>query len=116
MVGTVRAARLSAGSALTLGLLAGSCATLVALGAVGALLHPSRGWVLAAAAACFVAAVLDVRGASPRRRLQVPERWRHTMPLPVAAFSYGILLGTGIAGAVPAAAVWAVLLLVVALG
>jgi len=103
-------------SALTAGLLAGSCTTLVALGAVGALLHLSRGWVLAAAGACLVAALLDVLGVSARRRLQVPERWRHTMPLPVAAFLYGILLGAGIAGAVPAAAVWAVLLLVVALG
>jgi hypothetical protein len=38
------------------------------------------------------------------------------MPLPAAALLYGVLLGTGIAGAVPAAGVWAVLLVVVALG
>jgi hypothetical protein len=118
MVGTVRAARFSAGTALTVGLLLGSCATLVALGAVGALLHPPRALLLAAAAACVLAAVVDVRGARvrPQNRLQVPERWRRTMPLPVAALLYGLLLGTGVVGAVPAAAVWAVLLVVVALG
>jgi hypothetical protein len=118
MIGTVRAARHSAGIALTAGLLAGSCATLVALGLVGALVHPDRAWLLAAAAACIVAAVVDVRGVRvrPQNRLQVPERWRQTMPLPGAAFLYGILLGTGVAGAVPAAAVWAVLLVVFALG
>jgi hypothetical protein len=52
----------------------------------------------------------------PQVHFQVPERWRRTMPLPLALFLYGALLGTGVSTFVPAAALWALLPLSVALG
>src|SRR5690606_32919717 len=32
---------------------------------------------------------------APQLRRQVPEAWRRTLPLPLAAFLYGVLLGLG---------------------
>ena len=52
----------------------------------------------------------------PQIRVQVPERWRRTMPLPLAMLLYGLLLGTGLSSAVPAFAAWGVMVLGVALG
>ena len=118
MAGTVSAARGSrAGplAAYAAGLALAGGAFFAALGALGA-------WVsLPLTAALFVAAaaaVADLAGlrVRPQVRLQVPERWRRTMPLPQALFLYGLLLGTGFTTFVPAAAAWALLPLSVATG
>ena len=44
---------------------------------------------------------------APQIRRQVPERWRWTMPLPLACALYGVLLGLGFTTFVLAFAVWA---------
>jgi hypothetical protein len=120
MVGTVRAARHKAlaGAAFTVGLALGAVLLFGSLGALGALLQPGRTVVLAAAALAGAAALADLAGlrVRPQVHLQVPERWRRTMPLPRALFLYGLLLGTGVSTFVAAAAVWALLPLCLALG
>jgi hypothetical protein len=126
MVGTVGAARklggrialARTGAAHLAGLLAGAVAVFGLLGVAGELLRPGRVWLAAAAAACVAAAAVDGRGlrVRPQIRLQVPERWRRSMPLARAVFLYGVLLGTGFASAVPAAAAWALVLAALALG
>ena len=122
MVGTVRAARHGrralAGGAFTLGLALGAAALFGSLGALGAALRPGHAVVLAAVALAGAAALADLAGlrVRPQVPFQVPERWRRTMPLARALFLYGLLLGTGVTTFVPAAAVWALLPLCVALG
>ena len=122
MVGTVRAARHGgrtlAGGAFTVGLALGAAALFGSLGALGAALRPGHAVVLAAVALAGAAAIADLAGlrVRPQVRFQVPERWRRTMPLARALFLYGLLLGTGVTTFVPAAAVWALLPLCVALG
>ena len=122
MVGTVRAARHGeralASGAFTLGLAIGAAALFGALGALGAALRPGHAVVLAAVALAGAAALADLAGLRVRPQIpfQVPERWRRTMPLARALFLYGLLLGTGVTTFVPAAAVWALLPLCVALG
>src|SRR5438874_4174006 len=121
MVGTVRAARHGgralAGGAFTLGLALGAAALFGSLGALGAALRPGHAVLLAALALAGAAALADLAGlrVRPQVPFQVPERWRRTMPLPRALFLYGLLLGTGVTTFVPAAAVWALLPLCVAL-
>jgi hypothetical protein len=122
MVGTVSAARrlggrwslVAAAAAFAAGLGLGAVAIFGALGALGALgaaSHPGRLFVLAAAALAAAAVISDLVGVRvrPQVRLQVPERWRRSMPLPQALFLYGVLLGTGVSTLVPAAAGWALL-------
>jgi hypothetical protein len=122
MVGTVRAARHGgralAGGAFTLGLALGAAALFASLGALGAALRPGHVVVLAAVTLAGAAALADLAGlrVRPQVPFQVPERWRRTMPLARALFLYGLLLGTGVTTFVPAAAVWALLPLCVALG
>lgn len=122
MVDTVRVARrterartaTAAVVALAAALVASSAATLALVGAVGAAL-PAAGAVAAGVAAlCVLLALGDALGrpVRPQIPLQVPERWRRTLPLPVATFLYGLLLGTGFSSAVPAFAAWGLLLLV----
>src|SRR5919198_750484 len=93
MVGTVSAARRRPllGAAHAAGLLCGSLAVFGTLAAV----------------------VVDAGGlrVRPQVRRQVPEAWRRRLPLPLALFLYGLVLGTGVATYVPAAALWALLLL-----
>ena len=121
MVGTVRAARhrgrATAGLAFTLGLALGATVFFGSLGALGAAIQPGRTVVIAAVALAAAAALADLAGLRVRPQIpfQVPERWRRTMPLPRALFLYGLLLGTGVTTFVPAAAVWALLPLCVAL-
>lgn len=111
-----RSAR-AAAAAFAAGVIAASVATLASVAFVGGVLlaHVSG---LAVAAACVAAAALDLLGVRvrPQIPLQVPERWRRVLPLPVALCLYGLLLGTGFSTAVPAYALWAMLLLVGALG
>src|SRR6266550_3008629 len=122
MVGTVRAARHGgralAGGAFTLGLGLGAAALFGSLGALGAALRPGHAVLLAALALAGAAALADLAGlrVRPQVPFQVPERWRRAMPLARALFLYGLLLGTGVTTFVPAAAVWALLPLCVALG
>lgn len=121
MVGTVRAARHGgrgiAGLAFALGLAVGATALFGSLGALGTAIRPGRTVVIAAVALAAAAALADLAGlrVRPQVPFQVPERWRRTMPLPRALFLYGLLLGTGVTTFVPAAAVWALLPLCVAL-
>src|SRR5919201_3228942 len=119
MVGTVRAARERgrAGAAFAAGLALGSAAVFAGLAAIGAAVS-GHAVVLAAVGLAAAAVVSDALGlrVRPQVRFQVPEPWRRTMPLPRALFLYGLLLGTGVTTLVPAAAVWALLPLSVALG
>ena len=124
MADTVGAARRTgdgaktAASALSLGLVLSSAATLAAISTAGRLLPSNHIVLVAIAAVCLAAAAGDLAGrrVRPQIRLQVPERWRRTMQLPVASLLYGLLLGTGFSSAVPAFALWGLLLVVAALG
>jgi hypothetical protein len=126
MVDTVCAARrtgrrgtaIASTVALAIGLVTASAATFTVLGAAGSLLPAPRTVLTVVAALCLLAALGDGLGlrVRPQIRLQVPERWRRTLPLPLASFLYGVLLGTGFSSAVPAFASWGLLFSVVALG
>jgi hypothetical protein len=126
MIGTVSAARelggrrgvLTASAALTVGLVIGATVTFAALALLGAVLAPGGRWPLAVAIICLCAAAADVAGlrVRPQIRAQVPELWRRTLPLPLATLLYGLLLGTGLSGAVPAFGALGLMLMSVALG
>jgi hypothetical protein len=106
-----------------------SCATL-ALGACagGVVTFGTLAWLgafvpgeWATVVAVLIAAVVIVADASgtpiaPQIRRQVPEWWRHVMPLPVAAGLYGVLLGLGFTTYVLTFAVWGVAVLSFAVG
>ena len=64
---------------------------------------------MVAAAIAVAAAVAEARGTRivPQIRRQLPERWRWTMPMPLAAALYGILLGLGFTTFVLSFGVWA---------
>lgn len=103
-----------------LGALAGGTLTFLALSALGALLG-GAGSTAALAVAVGIAAgaalgeALGVR-VVPQIRRQVPEPWRRTLPLPLAAGLYGILLGLGFTTFVLTLAVWALAGIAVAIG
>ncbi len=102
------------------GALLGGVATFGALAAAGSLLHGAGGRVAygVAAAIALLAAVAEARGMRivPQIRRQVPEHWRRVMPLPLAAFLYGILLGLGFTTFVLSFGVWALAGISFALG
>jgi hypothetical protein len=81
------------------GALVGGTATFAAVAAVGAAARATVGGdvVSVAAVIAIAAALAELRGVSiaPQIRRQVPEHWRRTLPLPVAAALYGVLLGMG---------------------
>lgn len=88
-------------------------------GALGAAAGDGGGTALAVAAAlALAAAAADAAGlrVAPQIRRQVPETWRRTLPLPLAAALYGVLLGLGFTTFVLAFAVWALAGICVALG
>ena len=64
------------------------------------------------------AAVAEARGTRivPQVRRQLPEHWRRAMPMPLAAFLYGILLGLGFTTFVLSFGVWALAGISFALG
>jgi hypothetical protein len=98
-----------AGGVLTFGLLSG----------LGELLHGAgRPAYLVAAGIAVVAAVAEARGQriAPQIRRQLPESWRWTMPLPIAALLYGLLLGLGFTTFVLSFGVWALAGISLALG
>jgi hypothetical protein len=94
-----------------LGALGGGAITFTMLAALGAALGG------AGSTAALIAAVLIALGAAlgellglrvvPQIRRQVPEPWRRTLPLPLAAGLYGVLLGLGFTTFVLTLAVWA---------
>ena len=103
-----------------LGALAGGALTFTALAALGATLGGARSTtalvvtvVIALAAALGEALGIRV---VPQIRRQVPESWRRTMPLPLAAGLYGVLLGLGFTTFVLTLAVWALAGIAVAIG
>jgi hypothetical protein len=106
-----RLTTVAACAAFVPGAIAGGIATFGALSALGDLIHGAAGRTgyLIAAGAAIAAAVAEARGLriAPQIRRQLPERWRWTMPLPVAAGLYGILLGLGFTTFVLSFGVWA---------
>jgi hypothetical protein len=106
-----RGATMLASGTFALGTLIGGAATFGGLAFAGALVgHGVDGLREALGAGlALAAAIADWHGVkiAPQIRRQVPERWRWTMPLPLACALYGVLLGLGFATFVLAFAVWA---------
>ena len=106
-----RGATLCASAAFALGTLAGGTITFGSLALLGSLFGDGLGGprALLGAGLALLAAVADWWGVRivPQIRRQVPERWRWTLPLPLACALYGILLGLGFTTFVLAFAVWA---------
>lgn len=102
------------------GALLGGVATFAALAQVGAVLQLGGGRFayVAAAAIAACAALAEARGTriAPQIRRQLPEHWRRLMPMPLAGFLYGILLGLGFTTFVLSFGVWALAGISLALG
>jgi hypothetical protein len=101
------------------GALAGGAITFGGLALLGAALGAGGPAALAVAAALAAAAAAgEARGLRivPQVRRQVPEGWRRTLPVPLAAAGYGVLLGLGFTTFVLSFAVWALAGVAVALG
>ncbi len=115
-----RATTLLSCAAFTAGSLCGGVLTFGTLALAGWLLHDAGEALPAAAAAALAlaAAVGEARGTRivPQIRRQVPEPWRRTMPLPLAAMLYGVLLGMGFTTFVLTWGVWALAAIALALG
>lgn len=115
-----RRVMLLACATFTFGALVGGVATFGSLALAGEFLHRGDGGValVAAVAVALVAAVAEAAGLriAPQIRRQVPEGWRHTMPLPLVGALYGILLGLGFTTFVLTFAVWALAGVSIALG
>jgi hypothetical protein len=127
MIGTLastgpggRRGSLTACATFTAGALLGGVVTFGGLSLAGAALHTAgHGWAAIAATAVAAAAALgEARGVRivPQVRRQVPEGWRRTLPLPLAAGLYGALLGLGFTTFVLTLAVWALAGICLALG
>jgi hypothetical protein len=107
-----RFATLAASVTFALGTLIGGVVTFGGLALAGQLIDGGGVGGLReglGATIALAAAVADWRGVkiAPQIRRQVPERWRWTLPLPLACALYGILLGLGFTTFVLAFAVWA---------
>ncbi|HTZ86400.1 MAG TPA: hypothetical protein VMB05_07015 [Solirubrobacteraceae bacterium] len=106
-----RGATSAAGATFALGTLIGGAVTFGSLALLGSLVDGGAAGLREAlgAALALGAAIADWRGLriAPQIRRQVPERWRWTMPLPLACALYGVLLGLGFTTFVLAFAVWA---------
>jgi hypothetical protein len=102
------------------GAVLGGVVTFGLLAALGEATHGAEARVayLIAAAIAVAAAIAEARGTRivPQIRRQLPERWRWSMPLPLAAGLYGILLGLGFTTFVLSFGVWALAGISVALG
>lgn len=110
---------IAACAAFAPGAVVGGVLTFGFLSALGDLTHGAGrlAYVLAAVIA-LAAAVAETRGRRivPQIRRQLPEAWRWTMPLPLAAGLYGVLLGLGFTTFVLSFGVWALAGISVALG
>jgi hypothetical protein len=106
-----RAATFAASATFALGTLIGGVVTFGGLAFAGQLVGGGVSGLREGlgAALALAAAVADWRGVkiAPQIRRQVPERWRWTLPLPLACALYGVLLGLGFTTFVLAFAVWA---------
>jgi hypothetical protein len=102
------------------GAVLGGVATFGLLALLGEATHGAGAQLayLIAAGIAVAAAVAEARGMRivPQIRRQLPEGWRWTMPLPLAAGLYGILLGLGFTTFVLSFGVWALAGISVALG
>jgi hypothetical protein len=98
----------------------GGVATFGLLAVLGDAVHGAAGETayLLAAAVAVAAAVAEARGVRivPQIRRQLPEGWRWTMPLPLAAALYGVLLGLAFTTFVLSFGVWALAGISLALG
>src|SRR5256885_13368056 len=117
MADPVRAARIRA-AIMGAALVTSSAATLATFALVGSRLPLRHVLIVAAIALALVSALGDALAirVRPQIPLQVPEPWRRTLPLPLASFLYGALLGTGLSSAMPAFAGWAIVGLAFATG
>ena len=115
--GRARGALAASCGAFAIGALAGGVITFGGLALAGSALH-TGGRTAIAVVVALAAAVGEVRGVRivPQIRRQVPEPWRRTMPLPLAAGLYGVLLGLGFTTFVLTWAVWALAGISLALG
>jgi hypothetical protein len=106
-----RTVTIAASVTFALGTLIGGAVTFGGLAVLGSLAaHGFTGLREGLGAAlALAAAIADWRGVkiAPQIRRQVPERWRWTLPLPLACALYGVLLGLGFTTFVLAFAVWA---------
>ena len=98
----------------------GAVATFAGLAWLGSLLHgaaSTAAYVLAAVLA-LAAAIAEARGLRivPQVRRQLPVGWRATMPMPLAAAGYGVLLGLGFTTFVLSYGVWALMGVSLAVG
>jgi hypothetical protein len=102
------------------GAVLGGVVTFGLLAALGQATHGAGARVayLIAAGIAAAAAVAEARGSRivPQIRRQLPEGWRWSMPLPLAAGLYGVLLGLGFTTFVLSFGVWALAGISVALG
>jgi hypothetical protein len=108
---TRRSVTLLACVTFTLGAVIGGILTFGGLALAGRLIGDQGSWLREGlgGAIALAAAIADWRGVkiAPQIRRQVPERWRWTMPLPLACGLYGVLLGLGFTTFVLTFAVWA---------
>ena len=123
MIESLRGRRVDVAAAcvtFALGAVAGGVSTFGLVAAAGVGLHAlGAGWIVSIVPVLVVAAAIaDLRGLplAPQIRRQVPEPWRRTLPLPLAAGLYGLLLGLAFTTFVLAFAVWALAAVVLALG
>ena len=118
--GHVGGRRTTAAACLTFsaGALVGGVVTFGSLSLLGAWLGGGPVALAVAAGVAALAAVGEARGVRivPQIRRQVPELWRRTMRMPVAAGLYGVLLGLGFTTFVLTLAVWVLAGFSVALG
>jgi len=98
----------------------GGAITFGVLALLGELIAGEGGTVayVAAAALALAAAIAEARGVPivPQVRRQLPVGWRSSMPMPVAAAGYGVLLGLGFTTFVLSYGVWALMGIVLAVG
>jgi hypothetical protein len=106
-------------TAFVIGAIAGGVATFGLAATAGHAVRALGVDLLVLAPVIAVAAALgEARGAAiaPQIRRQVPEHWRRTLPLPLAAALYGGLLGLGFTTFVLTFAVWALAAVTFVLG
>lgn len=105
-----RGTAIAASVAFVPGAIVGGVVTFGSLAGLGGLAHDAgRVSYLLAAAIALVAAAAEARGTPivPQIRRQLPEHWRRTLPMPLAATLYGVLLGLGFTTFVLSFGVWA---------
>ena len=99
---------------------AGAVITFGSLALAGDVIHGAGGAIAyaIAAAVALAAALAEARGLPivPQVRRQLPIGWRQSVPMPLAAAGYGVLLGLGFTTFVLSYGVWALMGVSLALG